>query len=491
MGNFCCDNPQKLKWQICAAMSASLSFLMTGAVRGYSSPSLPSMIRDDVFVVDSFFLSLLTSLPAVGSLSAALLSGIFLQYLGRRRTLIFTSIPWSASFLMVAFSGGDRLLLYVGRVMMGAMVGLSVPAAQIYIAECSSPRVRGAFSSLTALFLAFGILITYITGAFVEWNTLAWILSTFPVLLMTSMLMMPESPTWLLSNGRDNQAKLALQMLRGYRTDIEPEWCQLRDNIRQSSRESTNKAAFWRRPTLTFTWNPTVWKPFTISLVIMILQQFSGINVVIYNTVLIFESAGVDADSSFATIIIGLIQLGATFISTFLVDRAGRRMLLLISGAGMAASMASLGYHFFNNEFRDGIASEQCFGWLPLASLGTFVFSYSIGYSNVPYVVMGELFPLKYRNLFGALTMWINLSSLFIVLFTFPEMQLSLGSHGTYWFYGACNLVGILFVFFCLPETKGKTLLEIETIFQSGPVKPTATESLKFDTAHVVDYDSE
>ena len=129
----------------------------------------------------------------------------------------------------------------------------------------------------------------WFVGAFVEWNTLAWILSTFPVLLMTSMLMMPESPTWLLSNGRDNQAKLALQMLRGYRTDIEPEWCQLRDNIRQSSRESTNKAAFWRRPTLTFTWNPTVWKPFTISLVIMILQQFSGINVVIYNTVPFFQ----------------------------------------------------------------------------------------------------------------------------------------------------------------------------------------------------------
>jgi len=220
-----------------------------------------------------------------------------------------------------------------------------------------------------------------------------------------------------------------------------------------------------------------LWKPVAVSLSLMILQQFSGINVVIFNTVLIFKSAGVNLDPAVATILVGVVQFVATILSTVLVDRAGRRILLLVSGVGMAVSMSALGTAFYTNAKQMELYGEieDGSGWLPLTSVGVFVLSYSVGYSNVPYVVMGEIFPLKYRNMFSAIASCVNLTSCFIVLFTFPKLQVTVGGYGAFWIYCCWNVIGVVGVFFCLPETKGKTLEDIERLF----VKDKAAEASK------------
>ena len=137
-------------------------------------------------------------------------------------------------------------------------------------------------------------------------------------------------------------------------------------------------------------------KPLLLSMGLMLLQQFCGINSVIYFTVFIFDKAGSSIDKNLSTIIVGIVQLVATLGSMFLVDRAGRRILLFVSGFGMAISLAALGAFFYMLELY-GEEVQESLGWLPLASLLLFIISFSSGYANVPYLIMGEIFPSKYR----------------------------------------------------------------------------------------------
>ena len=137
-------------------------------------------------------------------------------------------------------------------------------------------------------------------------------------------------------------------------------------------------------------------KPLLLSMGLMLLQQFCGINSIIYFTVFIFDKAGSSIDKNISTIIVGIVQLVATLGSMFLVDRAGRRILLFVSGFGMAVSLAALGSFFYMLELY-GEEVRESLGWLPLASLLLFIISFSSGYANVPYLIMGEIFPTKFR----------------------------------------------------------------------------------------------
>ena len=159
-----------------------------------------------------------------------------MQYFGRRKSLILVTIPGTVGFLLMAFTAfvRDKSILYVGRILTGLMGGATSPASQIYvkssidllydhsfqlciiqISECSSPRVRGILGSFTASGLAFGIFVTYTIGAFVEWDVLCYILASFPVIMLIGMLFVPETPSWLLANNREEEARLSLQRLRG------------------------------------------------------------------------------------------------------------------------------------------------------------------------------------------------------------------------------------------------------------------------------------
>lgn len=210
----------------------------------------------------------------------------------------------------------------------------------------------------------------------------------------------------------------------------------------------------------------SILKPFGISMGIMFFQQFSGINAIVNNTSSIFEDAGSSIKSSYATIIVGFVQLIFTIISGFLVDKFGRKILLLVSGLFCALSLAALGA-FFHLQAQWGVAEASVrLGWLPLVSLIVFFAAYSSGYSNVPFIIMGELFPARYRSILGPLSSSFNLLCAFAVVRAFPEMFPTMGKNGTFWFFAACMVVSLFFVAILLPETKGKTFDEIERLFR-------------------------
>ena len=193
--------------------------------------------------------------------------------------------------------------------------------------------MRGALGSFTAIFLALGILLTYVIGAFVRWNVLAWILAAFPALLVGAMCFMPETPAWLLTKNRESEAREALQFLRGEHTDVGPEFERLKANVMKGA----SGQQIHPRELL----KGSVLKPLLISMALMLLQQFSGINSIIYFTVFIFQASGSTMDTNLSTVIVGIVQLLATVGSMFLVDRAGRRLLLLFSGFFMSIALAA------------------------------------------------------------------------------------------------------------------------------------------------------
>eukprot|EP00095_Tigriopus_kingsejongensis_P001396 maker-scaffold205_size259573-snap-gene-1.45 protein:Tk01396 transcript:maker-scaffold205_size259573-snap-gene-1.45-mRNA-1 annotation:"hypothetical protein DAPPUDRAFT_304267" len=321
-----------LQNQISAATAASLGFFTAGMVRAWASPAIPSLQGTDSLVgnvtdyslsyapLSKEELSWITGLAPLGALFGGLFASIPLARLGRRLTMIISSFLFVAAFLLLGASSNIESLIsiFVARGLMGFSVGLSIPAAQIYVSECSESRIRGTLASFPALFMALGTLLTYVVGAYLPWNYLSYFCVAFPVLLLLGMLLMPESPSWLLTKGQEDRAHDSLTWLRGNK-NVNKEFTVMRDNIQRSQQEQAldtedpyhvPKSAFISRSVLV---------PFALSLALMFFQQWCGVNAVIFYTVTIFDAAGSTVEKNLATIIVGIVQFLATFVP-FMMD---------------------------------------------------------------------------------------------------------------------------------------------------------------------------
>jgi len=381
---------------------------------------------------------------------------------------MLTSPLWVLGWSLIALAQNYEMML-CARVLTGFCVGLVTPSAAVYVSECSYPEIRGILGSLPALFMAGGILLAYIMGAWLPWNHLAWASAVFPGFLLIVMIPLPESPVWLLSKGRTSDAQKALKWLHHKRQttndNIPVELQQMSANATTSENTQTtvspniksssgySRKELFRRPVLV---------PFALAFTLLIFQQVSGIDAIIFYTVSIFHSAGSDIDDHLATIIVGLVQLVANFFSLFIVDRAGRKPLLIASGAIMCVALLALGTHFYLQRF----GTEQSLGMLPLISLIVFMIGFSIGYCSIPFLLMGELIPEKQRSFLSSIAGSLNLGIMFVVIKTYHDLKNSIGEDGTFWFYSGICLCSCFFVYFLVPETKGKSLTEIEEYFE-------------------------
>ena len=337
------------------------------------------------------------------------------------------------------------------------------------VSECSYAEIRGFLGSLPALFMAGGILLSYIMGAWLPWNQLAWASAVVPALLFVVMIPLPESPAWLLSKGRISEAEKALKWLHHQRRTpndslpvelqqisvytVTSDTTQTTDSSTKKSESGFSRKELFRRPVLV---------PFALTFTLLIFQQISGIDAIIFYTVSIFHSAGSEIDDHLATIIVGLVQLVANFASLFVVDRAGRKPLLIASGALMCVALTALGTHFYLQKY----GMDQGLGLLPLISLMVFMVGFSIGYCSIPFLLMGELIPEKQRRFLSSVAGSLNLGMMFVVIKTYHNLNNSLGEDGTFWLYSGVCLFSCFFVYFLVPETKGKSLTEIEELFE-------------------------
>ncbi|XP_040565614.1 facilitated trehalose transporter Tret1 isoform X1 [Lepeophtheirus salmonis] len=455
---------------------SSLGFFSAGLVRGWSAPAIASIQGFNNYTdytlpqgpLSREEISWICSVAPMGAAIGSVMSSFLLHNYGRKVALMVPSFIMILSFniLALAFYSGSVEQMIFARIFNGLAVGITVPSGQIYITECVEPSVRGLLGSLPAASMALGIMICFMIGTGIPWHYLSFLCGAVPVIEFTLLAFMPESPTYLLLKNREDVAYKSLLWLRGNRQRhiVSKEFQKLKDDVQgilQEGRSGPPKKLHFSELK-----KSQVYKPLFIVTMITVFQQWNGVFAILFNLTIIFEALTLPISERMATILIGVVQFVMTLGSVFIVDKAGRRVMLMTSGLTMALANAVLGATFYLQKNSETYNSTTSLEWMPLFSLMLFIIGYSVGYASIPYVILGELLPNRLRGALGGVVALVHMLSMFVCVKLFLNMEAVIGFEGAFWSYAVITLFGVIFVYVLLPETKGKSLADIEKIFK-------------------------
>ncbi|KAG5549297.1 hypothetical protein RHGRI_014600 [Rhododendron griersonianum] len=327
-------------------------------------------------------------------------------------------------------------------------LGLTTAQTSVYVAEITPKKIRGGFTAANMLVLCFGVSLMLFMGNVLTWRTMA-IIGLVPCFVQSvGMFFIPESPRWLAKIGQEKEFENTLRRLRGKNADIFSEMAEIRDYTKTFEQLSKTSILnlFERRYA----------HPLTIGVGIMLLQQFGGSNGILYYASSIFEAAGCSA--SVGTTAMAIIQIPFTALNVILVDKSGRRPLLMVSAAGTCLGNILVGLGFLFQGFQ--CSSELC-AILVLSGILIYMASYSAGMNATPYILMSEIFPVNIRGSAGSLVTFTNWFTAWIVSYSF-NFLFDWSSPGVFFIFAAICGSTILFVAKLVPETKGRSLEEIQ-----------------------------
>ncbi|CAL4174098.1 unnamed protein product, partial [Meganyctiphanes norvegica] len=410
--------------EFCQRFTATLGAMAMGTVLGYSSPAGLQLTSNSTSQIhlDANENTWFASTMNLGALVGGPLTGILMNNIGRKGTMIVSIIPFLLGWGLICFAQNFEMLIG-GRVATGLCCGMMSFVVPTYIGEFASPEIRGTLGSGFQLMVTIGLLYSLVVGSYTTWQYLAVATAIIPCVFVLLMFFSKESPSYLLSKNKEQEASKALQYFRGADYNIQTELDTMRETVREAQR---SKAGF------SDLGKPHIMRPLFISLALMFFQQFSGINAVLFNLGIIFESSGSSMSSEVSSIIIGVVQVVSTFVACLLMDKAGRKILLIASSSVMTISAAALGYYFYEKEFNEKYATEHL-SWLPLLALILFISSFSLGYGPIPWLMMGELFSADVKELAGSIATAFNWTLSFIVTSIFVSLQHSISGVDTYY----------------------------------------------------------
>jgi SP family arabinose:H+ symporter-like MFS transporter len=401
-----------------------------------------------------------------GCLGGSVLSGWLSDKLGRKKLLIFSACLFIAASLGTG-SANSFTLFVIFRIMGGVGIGLASNLSPMYIAEVTPGRVRGRFVSLNQLTIVIGILAAQLinwriarpvpigattSDILSSWNgqtgwRMMFYACTVPAsLFFILMWFVPESPRWLTKNKVNHtRAKEILAKIGGNDYAIS-EFASIEKTLNENK----------DRPDLKILRQPGISKLLVLGIVLAVFQQWCGINVIFNYAQEIFSNAGYSvSDILFNIVITGCVNLIFTFVGMFTVDKLGRKALMLIGAGGLAGIYAILGtMYFFHIQ-----------GLPLLIMVVTVIACYSMSLAPVTWVILSEIFPNRIRGTAMSVATFALWAACFILTYTFPLLNQMLKASGTFWLYGCICLLGFLFILKKLPETKGKSLEEIEIEF--------------------------
>lgn len=399
-----------------------------------------------------FQFSWVSSLLPLSAVFAAICGGFLIELLGRKWTTLITNILFTVSWVIVAIANA-AWFLYLARVILGFAVSVTNLVLPVYLGETIHEEIRGTLTLLPTVFGNGGVLLCFTCGGYIRWKGLAWVGLGISLPFAVMWYILPESPRWFLSKNKPEKSQKALQRLRGKNTNIEEEFKELETAHEASKQTVTHVKDLFVKHN---------YKPLLICIALMFFQQMCGINAVVFYATPIFHMANSTVDERLCTIIIGLVNFISTFVATAVVDKVGRKLLLYISAGTMILTLIVLGVYFYYKNLNYDV---NAYGWAPLASLVVYVFTFSLGFGPIPWLLMGELLPAKIRGFAAAIVTSFNWLCAFIVTKTFPNIIDLIGAHFAFWIYAVITILAIPFVIFMVPETKGKTLEEIESEF--------------------------
>ena len=429
---------------------ASAISALGGMLFGYDTGVISGAI---LFIKKDFALSagpeeIVVSSVLLGSLVGAMLGGILADRLGRRRLLIITAVVFGLGAIGAALAP-DTAWLIAARVVAGTAIGIASFVAPLYISEIAPVEIRGKLVSINQVALTSGIVISYLIDyAFAGSQAWRWMfaLAVIPAAAFgVGLMFIPNSPRWLVGCGHVDQARAVLQRIRGPE-QVESELSAIRHSVAQQKEHWSELLGPLLRPAM------------IVGVGLAIAQQITGINTVIYYAPTIFKFAGLSSASVaiLASVGVGVVNVVLTVVAMQLIDRVGRRPLLLVSLAGMALGLFVLGLAFSLPQLSGSL------GWIAVASLMVYVGSFAVGLGPVFWLILSEIYPLRIRGRAMSVGTVANWSANLIVALSFLTLTQVLGKPTTFWLYGIVSVGSWLFAFFLVPETKGRSLEEIE-----------------------------
>ncbi|XP_021742463.1 LOW QUALITY PROTEIN: sugar transporter ERD6-like 5 [Chenopodium quinoa] len=424
------------------AISGSFVF---GASVGFSSPAESGMISETTLNGEQY--SVFGSILTIGAMMGAVVSGRIADRFGRRGAMAFSELLCLVGSLTIVFAK-VAWLLDAARLLIGVGIGILSYVVPVYVAEITPKNLRGGFTAAHQLMICCGVSTMWLFGIIIHWRILALIGLIPSILQFLGVFFIPESPRWLAKNARWEECEDVLKSLRGQHADTSAEAAEIKEYTKtlQHLSEAKFLDLFKREYT----------RSLIVGVGLMVFQQFGGVNGVVFYANSIFESAGFSG--RVGTLAMVAIQIPMTVVGTVLMDKSGRRPLLMISAAGTCLGCFLTGLSFLLQDLQMW-NTEALF----LALIGVLMFSasFSLGMGGVPWVIMSEIFPINVKGLAGSLVTVVNWLGSWMISFTFNYLM-SWSSPGTFFIY--CIICGatVVFVAMLVPETKERTLEEIQ-----------------------------
>ncbi|XP_030363177.1 solute carrier family 2, facilitated glucose transporter member 6 [Strigops habroptila] len=462
---------KRLYLAVFAAVLGNFSF---GFALVYPSPVIPALeahhspaLRLDQNTA-SWFGSVFMLGAAAGGLSAMLLNDL----LGRKLSIMFSALPSAVGYALMAGAQGIGTLL-LGRVLTGYAGGVTSASIPVYISEISHPGVRGMLGACPQVMAVLGSLVLYALGLVLDWRWLA-IAGEVPVLAMSILLcFMPNSPRFLLSQGKEDEALGSLCWLRGKDKDYTQEYEQIKDSVRKQS----------RRVSCAEIKDPFIYKPILIAGGMRFLQQLSGVTCILVYLQSIFKKTSVILKPEYDAALVGLVRLFSVAIAAVSMDKAGRKILLFVSAGVMLVSNLTMGLyiHFVPASQNGTIANKtlvtsanpfaeltNCITLIPLLATMFFIMGYAMGWGPITWLLMSEILPLKARGVASGLCVIVSWLTAFALTQSFLLAVNTFGLEVPFLFFAVICAGNILFTGCCVPETKGRSLEQIEAFFRTG-----------------------
>ena len=432
---------------VLGAAITAVGGLLFGYDTGVISGAL-LFIGKDFHGLTSFDKELLTSILLIGALIGALAAGRIADQVGRRPTVLGTAALFVAGVMLAAFSPSYAVLV-AARVVIGLAVGSASMVVPLYIGEVVPPRIRGAMVSFNQLAITSGILAAYLVdyglASSENWRLMFGLAAIPAILMFTGMLFQRESPHWLVAQGREDEAREVLRRVRD-EGGIDAEIAEVRDL--SARRSSFREVAA-----------PAVRHVMVIGVALAVFQQITGINTIIYYAPTLLSSAGLGNSAALlANVVNGAVNVAMTIVAIRLLDRVGRRPLLLGGTTGMAAGMIVVALTF-------AIGGSQLHGgtaYIAIAGLLIYTGSFAIGLGPVFWLLISEIYPVKIRGQAMSVATMANWGANFVVTISFLTLLSAIGNAGTFFLFAGLSIVALAYFQRQVPETKNRSLQEIE-----------------------------
>lgn len=466
--------------QVFVAIVAASFHIVIGIALAFSAILIPQVDKEDSDLKlskteQSWVASIIVLSVPVG----CMIAGVLMEWIGRLNAIKLAAIPCCIGWILIATASNVYMML-AGRILTGLGSAVGTSPAIVYITEVARPDLRGSLISTAPTLASFGMIIAYAKGAFMSWRLVAWLSLIYTVLpVIFIQIFVPESPVWLVTKGRIEDAARSLKYL--YKAYPQPEHTtqtmadmhlaslqrehetNLASKLKVASRADfapMQKDSFQNSKWAGFL-KPTGYKPMFVLFCFFLIQQFSGIYITLFFAVTFFQEAGTTLDPFHASIYVGVTRFVMSLMNGWLLKRFKRRHLIMVSSLGMAACMFVSGWvTYWIKQGQTGI------GWIPVACVLLYVCTSMIGLLTIPWTMTAELFPTDIRGLAHSISYSMANVLMFAAIQSYIPLSQLLGSaYAVHWFFAAVSICGFIFALFFLPETHGKKLTEIQAYF--------------------------